>query len=61
MPDFRNGTFVDKEGVSFIVVERQHLIGEIADNEALTSRQVVIRRVDSHGAARDAFLREGNA
>ena len=59
--DRRPRRLVDEQPVPFVVVQRHHLIREIADDKARMPRSVVIGRVHSHPSPRDARLAERHA
>ena len=49
------------EKVAFVVIEVQHLIRKISDDEAFPAASVVIRRVNAHSTGGDAVFVIGNA
>src|SRR6266480_2043749 len=53
---FRARRFVHKETVAFVVVEREHLVSEIRDDDAGTPGAVVISRVYAHSGASNAIF-----
>src|SRR5215831_12781972 len=55
-PNCRAWSFVDEQTVSFVVIEREHLIGEIRDEHAWETGTVVIRRVHTHSGARNSLF-----
>ena len=54
-------SFVHEQAVAFVVVEREHLVGEIGDDQAGAAGAVVIGGVDAHAGARDAIFAEGDS
>ena len=52
---------VDEQVPPLVVVQRQHLVREIADQQALPAAAVVVGRVDPHRAPRLPLLTEGDA
>ena len=50
-----------KRPVAFVLVERDHLVREVADDQARPAGAVVVGRVHAHAGARDAGLVEGDA
>src|SRR5205814_6835823 len=54
--DFGLRSFVDEESVAFVVIERHHLIGEVADDHAGLAGAVVIGSVDTHAGAGDSIF-----
>src|SRR5205085_12570124 len=59
--NFRTGRFIHKQAVTFSVIERHHLVGEIGNDEAGTSRMIVVTGIDAHAGARDSIFAKGNA
>ncbi len=59
--DRRRRRLVDEQPVAFVRVQRHHLVREVADHQARTSRAVVVRRVHAHGRARDPCVVERDA
>ena len=51
--DFRVRGFVDEEAVALVVIEGEHLIRKIRDDEAGIAGAVVIGGGDAHACARD--------
>ena len=60
-PDLRARSFVDKESFSFIVIERQHLVRKIGDQQAGEAGMVVIRRIHTHAGAGHAIFTESDS
>ena len=58
--DLRHRRLVDEEADSFVVVERDHLVREVADDEVGPSVAVVVGSVDAHGPAGGAVLGESD-
>src|SRR5258707_208932 len=52
--------FVDEEAFAFIVVERNHLIGKIGDEDAGRAGVIVIGGVNAHAGAGYAVFTEGD-
>src|SRR5262249_47459679 len=44
--------------MALVVIERKHLVGEITDDQALSSGAVVVGRVHAHARARNAIFTE---
>src|SRR3989442_10609683 len=59
--DLRARRLVHKQSLSFVVVKRQHLIGEITNENAWGAGAIVIGGIHAHAGARDAVLAEGYA
>src|SRR6267154_2525410 len=59
--NFRAGSFVDEQAIPFVVIERDHLVGEVRNNQAGTARTVIIGGVDTHSGARNSVFAEGNS
>ena len=53
--------FVDEEAVALVVVERDHLVGEIADNQAGMAAAVVVGSVGAHAGAGNAVFAEADS
>src|SRR5581483_4738601 len=53
-------SFIHEEAAAFIVVEREHLIGEIGDDDAGQAGVIVVGSIDTHARARDAVFAEGD-
>src|SRR5260221_617224 len=53
--------FVDEEAFAFIVVERNHLIGKIGDEDAGRAGVIVIGGVNAHAGAGYAVFAEGDS
>ena len=60
-PDLRHRRLVDEETDSFVVIERDHLVREVADDEVGLAVAVVVGSVDAHGPAGGAVLGESDA
>jgi len=50
-PNFRARRFVDEQAISFVVIERNHLVREVGDHQAGAPRAVVVTCVDAHAGA----------
>src|SRR5437879_6231328 len=59
--DFGLRGFVDEQAVAFVVVERDHLIGKVADDDAGVSAAVIVGGVGAHAGAGYAVFTEGDA
>ena len=59
--DFGLRGFVDEQAVAFVVVERNHLVGEVADDDAGVPAAVVVGGVGAHSGAGYAVFAEGDA
>src|SRR5262245_42714049 len=59
--DFRTWGFVDEQTIAFVVIEREHLIGEIRNHHAGKSGAVIVCGCDTHARARDAIFVVGNS
>src|SRR5262249_249561 len=55
---FRLRRFVHKQAFAFVVVERNHLVRKIGDEQAGVATAVVIESVDAHSCARHAVFAE---
>ena len=55
------GRSIVNEKVAFIVVEIEHLVGEVADDEALLTRPIVVCGINTHCAGCDTTLVIGNS
>src|SRR5206468_2754609 len=60
LADAGHGGVVDEQTASLVVVQREHLVGEVADEQAVATAAVVIGGVDAHGAAGLSLLAEGD-
>ena len=60
-PYFRLWGFVDKQAIAFVVVERHHLIGKVADDDTGMTGAIVIGRVHAHAGPRHAVFTECDA
>ncbi len=52
---------VDEQAASLVVVQGEHLVGEVADHQAVAPAAVIVGGVDAHGAPRLSLLAEGDA
>ena len=43
------------------MIQAEHLVGEVANQQVLTAGAIVIGGIDTHGSARHSILTEGNA
>src|SRR5258708_30584925 len=50
--------FVDEQAVALVVIERDHLVGEVADDDAEAAAAVVVGGVDAHAGASDSIFAE---
>ena len=48
---FRLRSLVHEQSVAFVVIQREHLIGEVADDHAGMAAAVVVGGVDAHAGA----------
>ncbi len=53
--------FVDEEAFAFVVIERNHLIGKIGDEDAGGAGMIVIGGVNAHAGAGYAVFAEGDS
>src|SRR5579872_7212600 len=60
-PHLRLGGFVDEQPVALVVIQRNHLIGEVAYDHAGAPAAIVIGGIDSHAGARHAILAKRNS
>ena len=56
-----DGRFVHEQAVAFVVIQPQHLVGEVADQQVRPAGAVVVGGVHAHGAARHAVFAERHA
>ena len=61
LPHRRRRRFVDEQPVPLVMVQRHHLVREVADDEAGPAAAVVVGGVDAHARARDAGFVERDA
>ena len=59
--NLRARRLVDEQAISFVVIQRQHLVGEVADDDAGASGVIVVCRIDAHAGARHTVFAEGDA
>src|SRR5712664_3645883 len=59
--DFGLRGFIDEQAVAFVVIERDHLVGEVADDDAGVSAAVVVGGVGAYAGAGSAVLTEGDS
>src|SRR5579871_983813 len=59
--DFGLRSLVDEQAVALVVVEGDHLVGEVADQNARMTAAVVVGGVGAHAGAGHAVLAEANA
>src|SRR5437764_5919887 len=59
--DFRARGFVDEESFPFVVVEREHLVREIGDQEARKAGVIVVGGVHTHTGAGHAVFTESDS
>src|ERR1700757_2505063 len=59
--NFRAGSFVNKKSVAFVVIQREHLVGKIADNQAGASGMIVVPGVNAHSGARNSVFAKSYA
>jgi len=52
LPDRRGGRLVDEEAVALVVVQAQHLVREVPDQERRPAASAVVGRVRAHAGAR---------
>ena len=52
---------IHEQAVTFVVIQAQHLVGEVADNQVRLAAAIVIGGIAAHRAARHAVLAEGYA
>ena len=60
-PDGGARRLVDEQPVALVAIQREHLVGEVADEQVRAARSIVVGGVGAHRAARDAVLRERHA
>ncbi len=60
-PHLRLRGFIDEKSVAFVVIQRDHLIGEVTDQQAGMAAAIVIGRIDTHSRARNPVLAEPDA
>src|SRR5215207_6813572 len=54
--DFRSDSFIDKEAVSFVVIQGKHFVGKVGDQNAGIAGSVVVRGGDAHSGSSIAQL-----
>src|ERR1700751_109304 len=59
--DFRAGSFIDEQAVALIVIEREHLVGKIGDDDTGMTGAVVIGGIDTHSSPGHAIFAESDA
>ena len=59
--NFRARRFVNEQSLSFVVIQRKHLVREIRDQYAGVSRMIVVGRVHTHARTRYAVFAERHA
>ena len=57
----RRRRIVDEQPVALVAIERQHLVGEVADQQSRAPGAVEVGRVHAHAGARHARFVEGHA
>src|ERR1700738_3072609 len=60
-PYIRARRLVDEEPVAFVVIKREHLVGEIGDDNTGMAGAVVIRCINTHAGAGYAVFTESNS
>src|SRR5258708_36781912 len=56
--DFRLRSFIDEQAVTFVVIERDHLIREVGNDDAGPAAAGVVGGVDSHAGAGNSIFTE---
>ena len=56
--NFRLRRFVNEQSVALVVIERDHLVGKVADHDAGVTAAIVVGRVHAHARPRNAVLAE---
>src|SRR5260370_25197861 len=59
--NFRAWSLVNEESFSFVVIEREHLVREIRNQEAGKAGVIVVGGVHTHAGARDAVFAESDS
>src|SRR5258708_37635125 len=59
--NLRARSFIHEQAVAFVVVEREHLVGKICNDQAGAAGAVVIGGIDAHASAGNAVFAEGDA
>src|SRR5580658_3643174 len=59
--NFRARSFIHKQPIAFVVVERKHLVRKISNDQAGAAGAVVIRSVNAHTGARHTIFAEPDA
>src|SRR5262245_6282707 len=58
--DFGTRRLIYKQAIALIVIERHHLVGEIRNDDAGTSRPVIVSGIHAHARTRNAIFPEGD-
>src|SRR5215831_3516062 len=58
--DFGSRGFVYKQTVTLIVIEREHLVGKVRDDDAGMSGAVIVGGINSHSCASHAVFTESD-
>src|SRR5579863_3245014 len=58
---FRLRSLVHEQPVAFVVVERDHLIGEVCDQDARVAAAIIVGGVHAHAGAGNAVFAESDA
>src|SRR5207302_5087889 len=53
---FRLRSFIDEQAVTFVVIERDHLIREVGNDDAGPAAAVIVGGVDPHAGAGDSIF-----
>src|ERR1700676_823154 len=59
--DFRARSFIHEQAVAFVVVEREHLVCKICNDEAGAAGTVIIHSINAHAGAGHAIFAERDA
>ena len=59
--DLRPRGLVHEQAVALIVVEREHLVGEVGDDDAGMAGAVVVAGINPHAGTRHAVFTEGDS
>ena len=57
-PNFRLLRLINEQSVSLVVIKRDHLVGEVTDDDAGVSAAIVVGSIGAHAGPRDPILAE---
>src|SRR5689334_12008008 len=59
-PDRRTRRFVDKKSVALVVIQAEHLVRKVPDEQMRLAASIVIRGINTHCAAGDTIFAESD-